>query len=141
MDYQLMLETVKDDALLRSLEHISLVITTMIICVVIAFPISIAFTRNRDSMLLKMILRILSVFQTIPSFAFIALAMPLLGIGFIPAIAALVAQSLLPVVRGFIVGLLDVDRNAIEAARGMGMNKRKILIEVELPLAMNSTLT
>ena len=138
MDYQLMLETVKDDALLRSLEHISLVITTMIICVVIAFPISIAFTRNRDSMLLKMILRILSVFQTIPSFAFIALAMPLLGIGFIPAIAALVAQSLLPVVRGFIVGLLDVDRNAIEAARGMGMNKRKILIEVELPLAMNS---
>lgn len=133
-----MIETIKEDAFIRLLEHIFLVITTMILCILIAFPIGIAFTRNRDSKLLKMLLKLLSIFQSIPSFAFIALAMPLLGIGFIPAIAALVAQSLLPVVRGFIVGLLDVDKNAIEAARGMGMNKRKILTEVELPLAMGS---
>lgn len=133
-----MLETIKEDAFIRLLEHIFLVATTMVLCILIAFPIGIAFTRNRDSRLLKILLKLLSIFQSIPSFAFIALAMPLLGIGFIPAIAALVAQSLLPVVRGLIVGLLDVDKNAIEAARGMGMNKRKILTEVELPLAMSS---
>lgn len=138
MDYQLIFDVLRNDAPLRVIEHLTLVIVTMTICVVVAIPLSVAFTRNRESKILKIILNILSVFQSIPSFAFIALALPLLGIGFVPAIVALVAQSLLPVVRGSIVGLINVDKNAIEAARGMGMSKKKILFDVELPLAMHS---
>lgn len=138
MDYQLILDVLKNDAPLRVIEHLTLVLLTMTICIVVAIPLSVAFTRNRESKILKIILNVLSVFQSIPSFAFIALALPLLGIGFVPAIVALVAQSLLPVVRGSIVGLLNVDKSAIEAAKGMGMNKKKILFDVELPLAMHS---
>lgn len=138
MDYQLILDVLKNDAPLRVIEHLTLVLVTMAICIVVAIPLSVAFTRNRESKILKVILSILSIFQSIPSFAFIALALPLLGIGVIPAIVALVAQSLLPVVRGSIVGFINVDKKAIEAARGMGMNKKKILFDVELPLAMHS---
>lgn len=138
MDYQLILTTLKDDAPLRILEHIYLVVATMTLCILIAVPISVLFTRNRNSIILKSLLRIMSIFQSIPSFAFIALAMPLLGIGFVPAVVALVAQSLLPIVRGSIVGFMNVDKNTIEAARGMGMNKWDILFQVEFPLAMYS---
>lgn len=138
MDYHLILETLKNDAPLRVLEHLILVIVAIIICIIIAIPLSIAFTRNKNSKLLKIVLSLLSIFQTIPSFAFIALTMPLLGIGFMPAIVALVSQSILPIVSGSIVGIMNVDKNSIEAAKGMGMSKQKILLYVELPLAMHS---
>ncbi|OHW62876.1 carnitine transport permease protein OpuCB [Andreesenia angusta] len=140
MDYSLIIETLKKDSIIPLIQHFYLVTVTIFTCIVIGIPISIGFTRNRESRVLKTIMRILSVFQSIPSFAFIALAMPLLGIGFLPAIVALVAQSLLPIVRGAIVGFLEVDKSTIEAARGMGMSKRKVLTEVELPLAMSSIL-
>ena len=138
MNFQLILQTLKKDALLRVSEHLLLVVVTMVICIIIGVPFAIIFTRKKDSKILKILLNVLSIFQSIPSFAFIALALPLLGIGFVPAIVALVAQSLLPIIRGSIVGLMDVDKSAIEAAKGMGMNKREILLDVELPLAMHS---
>lgn len=140
MDYSLIMETLKKDSIMPLLQHIYLVLVTIAACIAIGIPISICFTRNRESKILKTIMGMLSVFQSIPSFAFIALAMPLLGIGFLPAIVALVAQSLLPIVRGAIVGFLDVDKSIIEAARGMGMSRNKVLTEVELPLAMSSIL-
>lgn len=140
MDYSLIMETLKKDSIIPLIQHFYLVSVTIFTCIAIGIPISIGFTRNRESRVLKTIVRILSVFQSIPSFAFIALAMPLLGIGFLPAIVALVAQSLLPIVRGAIVGFLEVDKSTIEAARGMGMSRRKVLTEVELPLAMSSIL-
>jgi len=66
----------------------------------------------------------------------IALALPILGLGMKPAIVALLFQSLLPIVRNTIAGLLGVSSDVKEAASGMGMSQRRILLEVELPLAV-----
>jgi osmoprotectant transport system permease protein len=49
---------------------------------------------------------------------------------------ALVAYSVLPVLRNTMVGLQQVDRTLIEAARGMGMSKLRVLLRIELPLAV-----
>ncbi len=138
MDYQLILKTLENDVPILVLQHLYLVLATMLICIVIAIPISVLFTRNKENMFLKALLKVMSIFQSIPSFAFIALAMPLLGIGVLPAVVALVAQSILPIVRGSIVGFMNVDKSTIEAAKGMGMNKWEILFNVEFPLAMSS---
>ena len=59
-----------------------------------------------------------------------------LGFGLQAAIAALVVYALLPVLRNTMVGLTQVDRQLIEAGRGMGMSAAAVLFRVELPLAV-----
>jgi osmoprotectant transport system permease protein len=57
-------------------------------------------------------------------------------IGFLPAVVALVAYSVVPVLRNTMVGLQQVDQALIEAGRGMGMTKTAVLLRIELPLAV-----
>ncbi|GEO25935.1 hypothetical protein AAC03nite_17200 [Alicyclobacillus acidoterrestris] len=66
----------------------------------------------------------------------IAIPLPVFGIGTVPAVIALVAYALLPLLRNTYTGIKEVDPSLIEAARAMGMNTRKRLLKVELPLAM-----
>ncbi len=81
-------------------------------------------------------LAVASIIQTVPSLALLALMVPLLGrIGFLPAYLALVAYSVLPMLRNSITGLLGVDADAIEAARGVGLTDGQILRRVRIPLA------
>src|SRR5699024_97252 len=79
---------------------------------------------------------ITAVLQTIPSLALLGLLIPLVGIGKIPAIVALVAYGLFPIIRNTYTGIKEVDDSLNEAADAMGMNGRKNLVKVELPLAM-----
>lgn len=72
---------------------------------------------------------------TIPSFALLGLLIPLLGLGWAPAVVALILYSLLPILRNTIVGLREVDSTIIEAARGMGLTPVRLLAQVQLPLA------
>lgn len=116
--------------------HIMLVIVAVSISVLISIPFGIFLSRDRFKKYSWLILNILNVFQTIPAFAFIAIAMPLLGFGYKPTIIVLVVQSLLPITRNTIVGLCEVNTNVKEAAKGMGMSKKTVLLEVELPLAL-----
>lgn len=93
-----------------------------------------------------------SLIQTIPSLALLALMVPLLALlgsftlwafgfqisalGFWPTVIALTLYSMLPMVRNTVVGILGVDPAVREAAMGMGMTPRQIRFHVELPLAM-----
>ncbi len=78
-----------------------------------------------------------SVVQTIPSLALLALMVPLLGrLGFWPTVIALTLYSMLPITRNTVTGILGVDPPLVEAARGVGMTPRQVLWRVELPLAM-----
>src|SRR5690625_3657694 len=74
--------------------------------------------------------------QTIPSLAVLAFLIPLFGIGKTPAIIALTAYGLLPILRNTYTVVHEVDPNLKEAATGMGMNSLKRLTLIELPLAM-----
>ncbi len=96
-------------------------------------------------------LTVVSVIQTIPSLALLALMVPLLigltaltsrwlgiefsALGFYPAVIGLTMYSILPMLRNTVTGIMGVDPAMTEAARGMGMTPRQVLWKVELPLA------
>jgi osmoprotectant transport system permease protein len=61
------------------------------------------------------------------------------AIGLWPVVIALVAYTVLPVLRNTMVGLRQVDQSVIESARGMGMTKTAVLLQIELPLACRSS--
>jgi osmoprotectant transport system permease protein len=82
------------------------------------------------------VLTALGVIYTIPSLALLAALVPLLGLGTVPAVTALVLYSQLTLVRNVAVGFSGVDPAAIEAARGMGMTSGQVLRQVEVPLAL-----
>ena len=77
-----------------------------------------------------------NVGRTLPSLAVLALAMPVLGTGFLPSLVALTLIALPPVLINTIVGVREIDPDVIDAARGMGMSDRDVLLRIELPLAV-----
>lgn len=116
------------------LEHIQLSFISLFFAALIAIPLGIYLTKQRR--IAESIIAITAVLQTIPSLALLGLLIPLFGIGKVPAIIALVVYALLPILRNTYTGINEVDVALIEAAKAMGMNRRKRLIKVELPLAL-----
>src|SRR5688572_12907079 len=103
-------------------QHMQLALVSMLFVVVIAVPVGIMLTRYQK--LAEPIIGVTSVFQTVPSLALLGFMIPILGIGFIPAIVALTIYGLLPVIRNTYTGIMGVDRAAVEAGIGMGMTSR-----------------
>lgn len=118
------------------LEHSLIVLITISIAVLISVPLGVLLTRPKYKRFGLVTLNILNVLQAIPGLAIIALALPILGLGMKPAVIALLFQSLLPIVRNTIAGLIGLSPDVKEAACGMGMSQQRILIEVEIPLAL-----
>lgn len=103
------------------------------------------------------LINVLNIIQTIPSMAlfgiliaplgWIAANVPgahsigIRGIGMAPAFLALFLYSLLPMVANTVVGLSGVSRAVVDAARGMGLTERQLLLQVEMPLALPVILT
>jgi len=135
MDTSRIVKVLLEEAPTHIIEHMVLVLITITIAALAAVPAGILLTRTGYKKYANFTLNILNVFLTIPAFAFIAAAMPILGIGYKPAIVVLTLQSLLPIARSTIVGLMEVDAGLKEAARGMGMPAGQVLIEIEMPLA------
>jgi len=79
--------------------------------------------------------------QTIPSIALLALMIPLMGIGAVPAITALFLYALLPILRNTTTGLFAVDPLLKKVAAGIGLTPWQRLRYVELPMAMPAILT
>ncbi|HHB1801340.1 TPA: ABC transporter permease/substrate-binding protein [Listeria monocytogenes] len=127
--------TVRKDELFTALvQHIQISFVSLFIAVLIALPLGIYLTRHKR--LAEPIIQVAAIFQTIPSLALLGLLIPLVGIGIVPAIIALVIYALLPILRNTYTGIKEVDPALVEASRAMGMNKWKRLYKVQLPLAM-----
>jgi len=118
----------------RVLEHLTIVGISLAIALVISVPLGLFLSRRQS--IATPVLGVLGVIYTIPSFALFAFLVPITGIGPQPAIIALVAYSLVVLVRNTMVGFNGVDASVIETARGMGMNGRQQLWRIELPLAL-----
>jgi osmoprotectant transport system permease protein len=73
---------------------------------------------------------------TIPTLAFLALLIPIVGLGRTNAIICMVAFSLMILIRNVATGIREVPEDVVEAGRGMGMSDFEILTRIELPLAM-----
>jgi osmoprotectant transport system permease protein len=77
-----------------------------------------------------------NVGRAIPSLALLALFVAFLGIGFTNVTAALTLLAIPPILTNTYVGVRQVDRDAVDAARGMGMSGWRIVTRVELPMAL-----
>ena len=96
----------------------------------------VAIYMARSPKLARVLLKIAGTLYTIPILATFALLIPLLGIGQLPALVALVMYGMLPILHNTYAGLRDVDPAVREAATGMGASDRQLLWLVELPLAL-----
>lgn len=115
--------------------HVQITLAAMAAGIAVSIPLGIAITRVRA--LRGPVMNTVSVIQTIPGLAILALMVPLFSrIGFVPAFCALTLYSMLPMVRNTITGLDGVAPSVIEAARGIGMTPTQILFRVRLPLAL-----
>jgi osmoprotectant transport system permease protein len=124
-----------------TLEHLSMVLISVGIASAIGVLLGIAITRRAG--LRRWVLGFASLMQTVPSLALFGFLIPIPligGIGRRTAILALVLYALLPVLRNTLTGILGVDAAVRESAVAMGMTKRQILWEVELPLASRTIL-
>ena len=115
-------------------EHLQISLLSLLLAVFIAVPLGIILIKLPK--LKEWLLQLTGVFQTIPSLALLGLFIPMLGIGKIPAVTALVIYALFPVLQSTITGLDSVDKNLQEAAEAFGMNRLERLRKFELPLAM-----
>jgi osmoprotectant transport system permease protein len=123
-----------DKILMQTLEHTGLTFISLFIAVLIGIPLGI-FIAGRQKWA-GIVLGIAGILQTIPSIALLGIMIPLLGIGPRPAIVALLLYALLPIIRNTYTGITGVNPTVVEAARGMGMSSRQLLVKVQLPLAM-----
>jgi osmoprotectant transport system permease protein len=113
--------------------HVELVAVSLFVAIVIALPLGLGL--ERTSSRAEGVIRAVGVLQTLPGIALLAFMIPLLGIGVVPALVALVLYSLYPIVRNTYTGVRDADAAAVGAARALGMTDGQILREVRLPLA------
>jgi osmoprotectant transport system permease protein len=114
-------------------EHFLISILALSIGAAIAVPAGILLTRYKR--LSQVVLSFCSVLQTVPSLALLAIMVPLFGVGKLPAAIALIIYSLLPILRNTYLGMNSVDKNVIDASKGMGMTSREIIARVQVPLA------
>jgi osmoprotectant transport system permease protein len=120
----------------RVVEHIELAVVSTVIVVVLAVGTGILLTRSATRKVAPFIVGVANIGQAVPSIGLLVLFAITWDFGFWPAIVALVAYSFLSILRNTMVGLQQVDRSTIEAARGMGMTKTAVLFRIELPLAV-----
>ena len=121
-------------------QHLELVTISLAVAIITAIPIGIVITFNEN--IARKVLNIVGIIMTIPSIAMFGMMIPILslvnqGIGFVPAVCALILYAQLPIVRNTYTAIKNVDPNTVEAALGMGMTRSQILWEIQLPLSLS----
>lgn len=122
-----------------ALEHITIVGVAVGLAILTGVPLGIAITQNRRAA--DIVLYAASIIVTVPSIALFGLMIPILstighGIGWLPAVIAILLYSQLPIVRNTYTAITNVDPALREAARGMGMTPLQRMWRVELPIAV-----
>jgi len=117
------------------IQHLQIVGVSCSLAIVTAIPAGILLTRSKFKKYAPRVIGIVNIGQSVPSLAIVALSVGLLGVGAMTAVIALWVYSLLPILNNTLTGINELDRSIIEAANGMGMNPKRILFKIELPLA------
>lgn len=108
-----------------------------LIAVIVGSILGIFVTTSYGSEFKDLLLKTVNLGQSFPSAALLALAVPILGYGIKGALIALVLYALMPIVYNVVIGIEEVPKDMIEAARGMGMSEFEIYTKVKIPLALN----
>ena len=118
------------------LSHLAIVAASSALSLAVGLAAGVFVTRRAGREFRPLVETLVAIGQTVPPVAVLALAVPLIGFGALPALIALALYGLLPIVRATIAGIESVPRGAIEAADGLGLTRAQRLIRVELPLAL-----
>ncbi len=119
-----------------TLAHCQLVALSSFVAAVIGIGLAIFVTRDAGREFSGVVSAIAAVGQTFPPVAVLALAVPLLGYGAAPALAALTLYAVLPILDGALTGLHAVPAAVRDAASGMGFAPAGLLWRIDLPLAL-----
>jgi osmoprotectant transport system permease protein len=122
-----------------TLEHIALVVVAVGLACLMGVPLGIAITQNER--IARVVLYTASIIITIPSIALFGIMIPVLsvighGIGYVPAVIAVLLYSQLPIIRNTYTAINNVSPGLREAARGIGMTSMQRLRLVEIPLSV-----
>ncbi len=118
-----------------TMRTLAIVLVSTLVCIVIGIPIGILMAKN--NLAHKIILPILDLMQTIPSFVYLIPVVMLFGLGKIPGLIAISVFAIPPVIRFTNIGLREVDKDLKETAQALGLKPLHILRLIELSLARN----
>lgn len=116
------------------LEHIRLTAIAVGFAILIGVPLGILICYIRKAS--KLVLGLANVVQAVPSIALLGFAIPLLGIGTLPAVVVVVLYSLLPIIKNTFAGIQGITPEMVEAARGIGMSRFQVLYKIQIPQAL-----
>ncbi|KJY57105.1 ABC transporter permease [Lactobacillus melliventris] len=122
------------ELLVKTWQQIYISAISLALGIVVAVPLSIILMKFPR--VAKVVIAIASMLQTIPALALLAIMIPFFGVGKLPAIIALFLYSLMPILRNTYVGLMGVNPDTIDSARGLGMTNLQLILKVDIPLAM-----
>lgn len=130
----------------RVWEHVQLSAIALVIATLIAVPIGLWIGHTRRGQFWTV--QFANVGRSIPSLAVLSIMFliavkefPSLAFGFLPTIVALTLLGVPVILINTYVGIQQVDRDTVEAARGMGMSERQVLSTLEVPMAMPLIMT
>ena len=113
---------------------LSLVLTSVFFCLVIGLPTGIWLARSERAT--AVVRPILDAMQTTPAFVYLVPVVMLFGIGNVPGVVVTIIFALPPLIRLTSLGIRQVPKDLVEAARSFGASNRQLLFKVQLPLAM-----
>lgn len=115
-------------------DHGLLAATALAAALLIALPLGLALSRRPRTAAATIAL--VNVLRTIPSLALLVILLPLLGTGFLPSVVALTVYGLPAILINTYTGLVAIDPDLVDAARGQGMTDRQITARLQVPLAL-----
>ena len=117
-----------------TMSTLAIILVATFLCISIGIPMGIAMARSNKVQ--AVIVPVLDVMQTIPSFVYLIPVVMLLGIGKVPGLIAVCIYAIPPIVRLTNLGIRLVDKDVLEAADSFGANYWQKLFGVQMPLAL-----
>ena len=117
------------------LAHVMLVGWSSSLAILVGMGAGIFVTRSAGREFRPLVETLAAAGQTFPPVAVLAVAVPLIGFGELPALIALALYGWLPVLQATLAGIGSVPQDIRETDEGLGMNSRQRLLRIELPLA------
>lgn len=123
----------------KLMQTCALVLVATTLAVLIGVPIGVLLARNNTAR--RLLLPVLDIMQTLPSFVYLIPVLMLFGLGKVPAIFATLIYATPPLIRLTDLGLRQVDSSVVEAARCLGATGWQRLRFIQLPLALPTIMT
>ena len=121
------------------LSHLEVSLISLLVCLLIGIPLGIICSRSKA--LAQIVLSLANFMKVIPSLAIMITLLPIVGAGMKTAVIALILLGLPPIMVNTCLGIRNIDPHIIEAAQGIGMDRRTILFKIQIPLSFPMMLT